>query len=77
MATKVVNNIPNPISTSFEDIELGHFFLDGDGDLCIRTGPVGTPNNAFYFDGNIFVEVGGCEKAIPVNVTISIDGYGA
>lgn len=76
MATKIVNNLPHPTSTSFEDIELGHFFLDGDGDLCIRTGSVGTPNSAFYFEGNIFVEMGTCEMVIPVNVIINIDSYG-
>ena len=73
MATKIVNNLPHPNTVSFEDIELGHFFLDEDGDLCIRT----DVTEAFYFDGNIFVDMGARNMVTPVNVTINIDGYGA
>ena len=76
MATKVVNNLPNPCTVPFEEIELGHFFLDKDGDLCICTDMVDVPNNAFYFEGNIFVDMDANDMVIPVNVTINIDSYG-
>ena len=76
MATKVVNNLPNPCTVPFENIELGHFFLDKDGDLCIRTDTVDVPSNAFYFEGNIFIDMGANEMVTPVNVTINIDSYG-
>ena len=55
MVTKIVNNLPNPGAVPFENIELGHFFLDGDGDLCIRVDSVDAPNNVFYFEGNIHI----------------------
>lgn len=76
MATRIVNNIPNPCAVPFENIELGHFFLDGDGDLCIRTGSIDTPNNAYYFEGDIFVDTKAYDMVIPVNVTVNIDSYG-
>lgn len=76
MATKIVNNLPNPGTVSFEDIELGHFFLDKDGDLCIRTDSVDAIENVFYFEGNTFIRMDAEDMAIPVNVTINIDSYG-
>ena len=76
MATKVVNNLPNPCTVPFENIELGHFFLDKDGDLCICTDTVDVSNNAFYFEGNIFVDMDANDMVVPVNVTINIDSYG-
>lgn len=77
MATKIVNNLPNPSVVPFENIELGHFFLDGDGDLCLRTDSVDALNNAFYFEGDIFIDMEACDMVIPVNVIINIDSYGA
>ena len=76
MTTKIVNNLPNPCAVPVEDIEEGHFFLDSDGDLCIRTDSVDTLNNAFYFEGDIFIDMEACDMVIPVNVTINIDSYG-
>ena len=76
MATKIVNNLPNPCTIPFDDIELGHFFLDSDGDLCIRTDTSDVPSNAFYFEGNIFVDMSADEFVTPVCVTINIDSYG-
>lgn len=76
MATKIVNNLPNPGTIPFEEIELGHFFLDKDGDLCIRTDMADVSSNAFYFDANIFIDMEVCDMVVPVNVTINIDGYG-
>lgn len=76
MATKIVNNLPNPDAVAFEEIEPGCFFLDDDGDLCIRTDSVTVPNNAFYFDGNIFIAMSPESMVTPVNVTINIDSYG-
>lgn len=76
MATRIVNKLPNPGTVPFEDIELGHFFLDQDGDLCIRTDTVDTPDNTFYFEGNTFVRMDADDMVIPVNVTINIDSYG-
>lgn len=75
MATKIVNNLPNPGTVRFEDIKLGHFFLDGAGDLCIRIDN-GLSCNAFYFEGNVFIRVCACDMVTPVNVTINIDSYG-
>ena len=76
MITKIVNNLPNPCAVPFENIELGHFFLDKDGDLCIRTDMADVPSNAFYFGADIFIDIEACEMVIPVNVTINIDSYG-
>lgn len=76
MATKIVNNLPNPCTVPFEEIELGHFFLDEDNDLCIRTDMADVPSNAFYFDANIFIDMDANDMVIPVNVTINIDSYG-
>jgi hypothetical protein len=72
MATKIVNNLPGFHPIPFDDVEMGHFFLDEDGDLCIRT----DVTEAFYLDGNIFIDMNAGEKVIPVNVTINIDSYG-
>lgn len=76
MATKIINNLPDPCTVPFENIELGQFFLDEDGDLCICTDTVDVPSNAFYFEGNIFVDMDANDMVIPVNVTINIDSYG-
>lgn len=76
MAMKIVNNLPNPCAVPFSAIEEGEFFLDSDGDLCIRTDAVDVPNNAFYFEGNIFIDISPKDMVIPVNVTIKIDSYG-
>lgn len=76
MATKIVNNLPNPCTIPFKEIEFGHFFLDKDGDLCIRTDMADVPNNAFYFDADTFIAMEGCDMVVPVNVTINIDSYG-
>lgn len=76
MVTKIVNNLPNPCAVPFEGIELGRFFLDCEGDLCIRTGSIDAPNNAFYFEGDIFIDIKAYDMVIPVNVTINIDSYG-
>ena len=76
MATKIINNLPNPCAVPFEDIEEGHFFLDSEGDLCIRTGLIDTPNNVYYFEGDMFIDMEAGDMVIPVNVTINIDSYG-
>lgn len=74
MTTRIVNNLPKP-NAVFKGIEMGQFFLDGDGDLCIRVGRLDTPNNALYLEGGGLFDASADDTAIPVKVTISIDGY--
>lgn len=76
MATKIVNNLPDRHAVPFKDVELGCFFLDEDGDLCIRTDSDDAPDNVFDFDADIPIKVYACDMVIPVNVTINIDSYG-
>lgn len=76
MATKIVNNLPEFNTIPFKNIPWGHFFLDGDGDLCIRMGESYAPSNAFYLEGDMLVDMSADTGVIPVNVTINIDSYG-
>lgn len=75
MATKIVNNLSNPLSDCFRNVESGHFFLDSDGALCIRTDDMDVPGNAFCLEADCFLDMYAQDRVIPVNVTISIDSY--
>lgn len=75
MATKIVNNLPDINRIRFRDAKSGHFFLDSDGDLCIRMNDLDTPGNAFCFERNCFLDMYAQDRVIPVDVTISIDSY--
>lgn len=76
MATKIANNIPYPTYTAFKDVEEGGFFLNEENVLCMRVGAPHDSENAFYFEGDMFITMGANEMVTPVNVTINIDNYG-
>jgi hypothetical protein len=61
---------------SFESIKVGDFFLDEDGDLCVRISLDCYPtNNVYCFPCKLSLEKNGGDTVTPVDVTITIEGY--
>lgn len=60
---------------AFQNIKVGDFFLDGDGDLCMRTSNIYTSNNVYCFSCGLLLDGYDIETIIPVDVTITINGY--
>jgi hypothetical protein len=61
---------------AFESIKVGDFFLDGDGDLCVRIDDdCHCVNNAYCFRYAVQSEIGLYDFVTPVDVTITIEGY--
>ena len=74
MGMKIESKLVNK-TVPFQNIKVGDFFLDGDGDLCVRLSDIYTSSNVYCFPCGLLLDGYDIDTIIPVDVTITIDGY--
>ena len=74
MGMKIESKLVNK-TVPFQNIKVGDFFIDGDGDLCMRTSDIYTSNNVYCLSCGLLLDGYDIDTIIPVDVTITIDGY--
>ena len=74
MGMKIESKLVNK-TVPFQNIKVGDFFLDGDGDLCVRISDIYTQSNVYCFPCKLLLDGYDIDTIIPVDVTITVDRY--
>lgn len=74
MGMKIENKLVDK-KVSFKTLKVGDFFLDEDGDLCVRIPDSYSSENTFCFPCNLLLKKDDGDPVTPVDVTITIEGY--
>lgn len=75
MGMKIENKLIDK-KVSFKTLRVGAFFLDEDGDLCVRIdSDICSSENTYCFPAGLLIEKDGGDPVTPVDVTITIEGY--
>ena len=68
---KIINNRTTKEKT-FQDLQIGQVFIDGDGDICMKLDNVVVDNAVMLEDGNV-ISVDFNTIVIPVKATLTIE----
>lgn len=68
---KIINNRTTKEKT-FQDLQIGQVFIDGDGDICMKLDNVVVDNAVMLEDGNV-ISTDFNAIVIPVKATLTIE----
>lgn len=75
MGMKIENKLSDK-KVAFKTIRVGAFFLDEDGDLCVRiNSDCCMLHDIYCFSCGLLLDKDDDDLVTPVDVTITIDGY--
>ena len=68
---KIINNRTTKEKT-FQDLQIGQVFIDGDGDICMKLDNIVVDNAVMLEDGNV-ISVDFNTIVIPVKATLTME----
>lgn len=68
---KIINNRTFKEKT-FEDLQIGDVYIDGDGDVCIKINTF-NDDNAVMLENGVIIRTDSNAIAIPVKATLTIE----